>query len=162
MRFEKTKLSLIAAAAFAFVACSDQENTGMTPSVDAEGERPTAERQYAATDTEAETMPEEVDNTGRNVRDRDDATLTPVDQSNSERDIDLTQKIRQGITSNDDMSMQARNVKVISQDGVVTLRGPVETEQEKASIESLARTAGATRIDNQIEIDRELDRDQEE
>ena len=152
MRFEKTKLSLLAAATFAFVACSDQENWATTPSVDAEGQRPTAERSYAATDTEP--MPSDVTNTGRNVRDRDDAALTPGDQSNSDRDIDLTQKIRQGITSNDDMSMQARNVKVISQDGVVTLRGPVETEQEKASIESLARNAGATRIDNQIEIDR--------
>lgn len=160
MRFEKTKMSLLAAAAFAFVACSDQENRAATPSVDAEGERPTAERSYAATETEP--MPADVDNTGRNVRDRDDATLTPGDQSNSDRDIDLTQKIRQGITSNDDMSMQARNVKVISRDGVVTLRGPVKTEQEKASIESLARSAGATRIDNQIEIDRELDHDQKE
>lgn len=160
MRFEVTKLSLIAAATFAFVACSDQENTGTTPSVGAEGQRPTAEKRYAATDTDP--MPADVDNTGRNVRDRDDAALTPGDQSNSDLDIALTQKIRRGITSNDDMSMQARNVKVISQDGVVTLRGPVETEQEKASIESLARNAGATRIDNQIEIDRELDHDQEE
>ena len=160
MRFERMKLSLIAAAAFAFVACSDQENTGTTRSVDAEGQRPTAEGRYAAADTDA--MSADVDNTGRNVRDRDDAALTPGDQSNSDLDIDLTQKIRRGITSNDDMSMQARNVKVISQDGVVTLRGPVETEQEKASIESLARNAGATRIDNQIEIDRELDHDQEE
>lgn len=160
MRFEKMKLSLIAAAAFAFVACSDQKNMGATPSVDAEGPRSTAERRYAAPDTDP--MPADVANTGRNVRDRDDAALTPGDQSNSDLDIDLTRKIRQGITSNDDMSMQARNVKVISQDGVVTLRGPVATEQEKASIESLARNAGATRIDNQIEIDRELDHDQEE
>lgn len=160
MRFEKTKLSIIAAAAFTFVACSDQENAGRTPSVDAEGQRPTVEGRYAATDTEP--MPADVDNTGRNVRDRDDATLTAGDQSSSERDIDLTQKIRQGITSNDDMSMQARNVKVISQNGVVTLRGPVETEQEKTSIESLARSAGATRIENQIEIDRELDHDEKE
>lgn len=160
MRFTKTKLSIIAAGAFAFVACSDRENTAATPSVDAEGQRPTAERSYAATDTEP--MPADVDNTGRNVRDRDDAALTPGDQSNSDLDIDLTQKIRRGITSDDDMSMQARNVKVISRDGVVTLRGPVETEQEKASIEALARNAGANRIDNQIEVDRDRDHDQED
>jgi osmotically-inducible protein OsmY len=48
--------------------------------------------------------------------------------------------------------MQARNVKVISQNGVVTLRGPVETEAEKANIETLARNAGATQIDNQLEV----------
>lgn len=152
MRFEKTKLSLIAAAAFAFVACSDQENTGAAFSMD-EDQRPTAERRYAAADTAP--LPTDADNTGRNVRDRDDAAVTAGDQSNSDRDVDLTQKIRRGITSDDDMSMQARNVKVISQNGAVTLRGPVESEQEKASIESLARNAGATRIDNQIEIDRD-------
>lgn len=152
MRFEKTKLSLLAVAAFAIVACSDQENRSTTPSVDAEGQRPRAERNYAAAETER--MPADVYNTGRNVRDRDDSAVTPGDQSNSDRDIEITQKIRQGITSNDDMSMQARNVKVITRDGMVTLRGPVETEQEKASIESLARNAGATRVDNQIEVDR--------
>ena len=53
------------------------------------------------------------------------------------------------------MSVQAQNVKVIAQNGVVTLRGPVKTEQEKTTIEALAKSAGATRIDNQIEIDRD-------
>lgn len=60
------------------------------------------------------------------------------------------------------MSMQPRNVKVISRDGMVTLRAPFETEQEKASSESLARNAGAARVDNQIRIARSLDHDQEE
>ena len=87
------------------------------------------------------------------VRDRDERALTPLDQSNSATDVDLTQRIRKDITSDDAMSVQARNVKVITQDGVVTLRGPVETEAEKASIETLAKNAGATRIDNQLEID---------
>jgi hyperosmotically inducible protein len=150
MKSDKPKMWIVAAAAFVFVACSDQDNTARTPSVGADGQRPTAERIYAEAETER--MPGDVQNSGRNVRDRNDAAVTAGDQSNSERDIGLTQEIRQGITSNDDMSMQARNVKVISQDGVVTLRGPVETEQEKESIESLARNAGATRIDNQIEI----------
>lgn len=152
MRFEKTKILLLTAAAFAFVACSDQENRTTPPSVDAEGPRGTAERSYSGSDSEP--LAADRDNTGRNLRERDDFALTPDDQSNSARDIDLIQEIRQGISSNDDMSMKARNVKVISQDGVVTLRGPVETEQEKSSIERLARSAGATRIDNQIAIDR--------
>jgi osmotically-inducible protein OsmY len=111
-------------------------------------------RDFAARDTGA--MPaEEADNTGRNLRDRDENTVTPIDQSNTEQDVDLIQRIRSGITSIDSMSLQARNVKVISQDGVVTLRGPVESEREKASIEMLARNAGATRIDNQLEIDQD-------
>jgi osmotically-inducible protein OsmY len=160
MKLEKTRRAIAIAATFAFLACSDRESAEPTPGVDAEGPRATAERDYAAADPER--VPSEVDNTGRNVRDRDDATLTPADQSNSALDLELTKSIRQGITSNDEMSLQARNVKVISQDGVVTLRGPVETEEERASIEALARNAGATRIDNQLEIDRDIDSEQED
>jgi len=136
MRYKKTLNSLVAAATFAAVACSNDEN------------------RYAANDAR---MPVEADNTGKNVRDQGDRTLTPGDQSNRAPDVDLTQKIRQGITSDDAMSVQARNVKVITRDGVVTLRGPVETQGEKTSIELLAKNAGATRIDNQLEIDQEVD-----
>jgi hypothetical protein len=81
--------------------------------------------------------------------------LTAEDQSNSERDLSLTQTIRAGITSNGAMSLQARNVKVITREGVVTLIGPVETQEEKTTIEALARDAGAARIDSQLEIERD-------
>lgn len=145
MNLKRMQSSLILAATFAALACSDDGRDLGTH--DDEG------REYAARDTGA--MPAEVDNTGRNVRDRDERAVTPIDQSNTAQDVDLTQRIRSGITSIDSMSVQARNVKVITQDGVVTLRGPVESEQEKATIEMLARNAGATRIDNQIEIDRD-------
>jgi osmotically-inducible protein OsmY len=144
--------SLIVAATFAALACSDDGRDLGTH--DDEG------REFAARDSRA--MPAEVDNTGRNVRDRDGSTVTPTDQSNSDRDIDLTQRIRSGITSVEQMSAQARNVKVISRDGFVTLRGPVESEQEKATIELLAKNAGATQIDNQLEIDRDADSGQED
>jgi osmotically-inducible protein OsmY len=131
------------AATLSALACSDDGRDLGTH--DDEG------RDYAARDTGA--MPAEVDNTGRNLRDRDESAVTPTDQSNSEQDIDLTQRIRSGITSLDTMSVQARNVKVISRDGFVTLRGPVESAQEKATIELLAKNAGAAGIDNQLEID---------
>ena len=153
MRFKTTTMMAVAAATFAVVACSDRNDTNVAPAVSA-GSKTTAERNYAvAADTKP--VPVEPDNTGRNVRDQDDKTLTPGDQSNSAPDVELTRKIRKGITSDDTMSVQARNVKVITQGGVVTLRGPVETQQEKQSIETLAKNAGATRIDNQIEIDRD-------
>lgn len=145
MNLKRMQSSLILAATFAALACSDDGRDLGTHDDDG--------REYAARDTGA--MPAEVDNTGRNVRDRDERAVTPIDQSNTAQDVDLTQRIRSGITSIDSMSVQARNVKVITQDGVVTLRGPVESEQEKATIEMLARNAGATRIDNQIEIDRD-------
>jgi osmotically-inducible protein OsmY len=97
----------------------------------------------------------DADNTARNARDREGGTVTPLDQSNSAADVALTQRIRQGITSNDAMSVQAHNVKVVSQSGAVTLRGPVQSQSEKDAIESVARSAGASRIDNQLEIDRD-------
>jgi osmotically-inducible protein OsmY len=53
------------------------------------------------------------------------------------------------------MSTDAHNAKVIAQNGVVTLRGPVKTEEERTTIEALARNAGAARVDNQLEIDRD-------
>jgi hyperosmotically inducible periplasmic protein len=102
-----------------------------------------------------ESAAEAPDNTGVNVRDRDGVTLTPMDQGTSEADVERTRQIRSAITSTDGMSMQARNVKVITREGAVTLRGPVANAEERAAIEAIARQAGATRVDNQLEIDKE-------
>ena len=70
----------------------------------------------------AQTAP---DNTGRNVRDRSGATLTPGDQSESEADRTLTQQIRRAVVADDSLSTNAHNIKIITINGVVTLRGPV-------------------------------------
>lgn len=94
------------------------------------------------------------DNSGRNVRDRDDRTLTPIDQGGSESDRSITQRIRQAVVGDDDLSMNAKNVKIITVDGVVTLRGPVKSAGEKAKVASLsAKAAGVKRVDNQLEIE---------
>ena len=92
------------------------------------------------------------DNTGKNTRDRNDQTQTPTDQSNSPADIKITADIRKMVVSDDSLSMTAKNVKIITVDGVVTLRGPVETQKEKAAIESHAKHAGAKKITNELEI----------
>jgi hypothetical protein len=95
------------------------------------------------------------DNTARNKRDRNDATLTPPDQSNASGDIDLTAKIRRAVMDADGLSFTARNVKIITTDGQVTLRGPVKTAAEKSRIEEVARkAAGSTRIVSQLEIEK--------
>jgi osmotically-inducible protein OsmY len=92
------------------------------------------------------------DNTGRNVRDRDDRTLTAEDQSEKESDRDLTQKIRQAVVEDDSLSMSAHNIKIITVDGVVTLRGPVESAQERNAIAAKAvKIAGAGKVKNQLE-----------
>jgi osmotically-inducible protein OsmY len=92
-------------------------------------------------------------NATRNVRDRSDAALTPGDQGNNQSDLDLTRSIRRAINTNDQFSALAKNVKVITANGKVTLRGPVENQQEKQSVESAAKSAapGAT-IDNQLDV----------
>ena len=97
----------------------------------------------------------EADNTGKNVRDRGDDTLTATDQGGSEADRELTAKIRQAIVDDDALSVQAQNVKIITIDGAVTLRGPVKSAAEKSAVDAKARKiAGANRVTNQLEIDR--------
>jgi hyperosmotically inducible periplasmic protein len=95
----------------------------------------------------------EPDNSGRNVRDRNDQTKTAGDQSESEADRTITQNIRQAITADDSLSTNGKNVKIITTDGTVTLRGPVKSEKEKAEIEAKAKqVAGVKKVDNQLEI----------
>jgi hypothetical protein len=95
------------------------------------------------------------DDSGRNVRDRDGDTLTPMDQSSKESDLELTRKIREEVVDDDSLSLLAHNVKIISVDGVVTLRGPVESEAERERIASLAeKTAGSGKVRNHLEVAR--------
>ena len=93
------------------------------------------------------------DNTERNVRDRDDKTVLPTDQGGSAADRDVTAAIRKAIVDDDALSTNAQNVKIVTVAGVVTLRGPVETSEEKAAIAATAeKTNGVKRVDNQLEI----------
>jgi osmotically-inducible protein OsmY len=93
------------------------------------------------------------DNTKVNERDRNTAALTPGDQGENEVDRTITQKIRQGVMKNDALSMTAKNVKIITANSVVTLRGPVNNDKEKADIVAIAQgTDGVKRVDNQLEI----------
>ena len=95
------------------------------------------------------------DNTGKNVRDRDSVTKTPLDQSESEADRALTQKIRQSIVSDSALSTNAKNIKIVTINGVVTLRGPVASSQEKDAIaKKVSDIQGIVKVDNQLEITR--------
>ena len=97
----------------------------------------------------------DADNTGRNARDAEGNTLTPMDQGESEADRTITQQIRKAVVDNDSLSTNAKNVKIITNNGVVTLRGPVKSPEEKAAIASAAqKTGGVKRVDNQLEIER--------
>ena len=92
------------------------------------------------------------DNTEVNTRDRSDAAKTPIDQNENQKDIDITANIRKRVVDTK-MSVNAQNVKIITQDGKVTLRGPVKSADEKTQIEKLAHeVAGAANVDNQLEV----------
>lgn len=93
------------------------------------------------------------DNTRKNVRERDPGSLTPMDQAENEVDRTITQKIRQEVVKNDTLSMSAKNIKIITVNGVVTLRGPVKSDKERADIGALAtHLDGVKRVDNLLEI----------
>jgi hyperosmotically inducible protein len=95
----------------------------------------------------------EPDNTATNERDRSGETKTSGDQSNSSADLKTTQTIRQALMKDGELSTTAKNIKVITTNGQVTLRGPVKTAQEKAKIDQLAKSAaGGVQIDNQLDV----------
>jgi hyperosmotically inducible periplasmic protein len=95
---------------------------------------------------------ENADNTGKNVRDKDDQSVTATDQSNDPADLKMTADIRKMVVGDGSLSMMAKNVKIVTIGGSVTLRGPGETEKEKAAIEGHAKQAGAKKITNGLEI----------
>jgi osmotically-inducible protein OsmY len=93
------------------------------------------------------------DNTAKNERDRSGETPTSGDQSNNPEDIKITAAIRRAIVGENSLSMTAKNVKIITAEGKVTLRGPVKNDEEKAMIAKLAQSAaGEAKIDNQLEV----------
>lgn len=93
------------------------------------------------------------DNTKVNERDASSTALTPLDQQENRTDLTITQQIRQAVMADGSLSFTAKNVKIITQNGKVTLRGPVNTAQERSAIEAAARkVAGAASVDNQLEV----------
>lgn len=95
----------------------------------------------------------EPDNAKKNERDQANNAPTPMDQGNDERDLEITREIRRQVIAQPNFSINAQNVKIITQDGNVTLRGPVETVEEKATIERLARSqAGVNKFVSELEV----------
>ena len=93
------------------------------------------------------------DNTATNQRDRSGETKTSDDQSNTSADLQITQAIRRGLMKDDDLSNDAKNIKVITANGQVTLRGPVNTAEEKTKVEQITKSAaGSAQIVDQLDI----------
>ena len=105
---------------------------------------------WASPQTPAQTP---ADNTKVNQRDRNDSEATADKQKENSTDRQLTQQIRKALVKDKSLSTYAHNVKVISQNGMVTLKGPVKSEEEKQAIEAkAAQIAGADKVTNQLEV----------
>ena len=93
------------------------------------------------------------DNTKVNTRDKDQAEPTADQQKEAGSDRDITRQIRQAIVKDKSLSTYGRNVKVISQNGAVTLKGPVRSEDEKSAIEAkAAAVVGKEKVNNELEV----------
>lgn len=91
-------------------------------------------------------------NTAVNERDRSSTAKTPIDQNENEADIETTAAIRKRVVDTK-MSVDAQNVKIITQDGQVTLRGPVKSDTERKRIEEIAGSvAGVSKVNNELEV----------
>jgi hyperosmotically inducible protein len=93
------------------------------------------------------------DNTKVNKRDRAEGAVTADQQKENASDREIAQKIRRALMADNTLSTYAHNVKIVAQNGQVTLKGPVRTDDEKKSVEAKAtEVAGAGRVNNEITI----------
>jgi hyperosmotically inducible protein len=93
------------------------------------------------------------DNTEVNKRDRKTGAVTADQQKENQGDRELTANIRKVLMDNKEMSTYAHNVKIVSVNGMVTLKGPVRSEDEKKAVEAKAtEIAGAGKVKNMISV----------
>jgi len=91
------------------------------------------------------------DNTKVNKRDRKQSEPTADNAKNRTSDRELMRQIRRDVVADKTLSAYSHNVKIIAQQGKVTLKGVVHTEDEKKAIEDLARKhAGDSNVTNDI------------
>ena len=93
------------------------------------------------------------DNSKVNTRDREAGAVTADQQKNDLSDRQATQKIRQSLMRDKALSMYAHNVKIVTQNGQVTLKGPVRSQAEKETVEAKAlEVVGTGHVINDISI----------
>jgi hyperosmotically inducible periplasmic protein len=110
---------------------------------------PTLLRAQDQSASPAQTAP---DNSARN---KDHANTPTADQqSASKSDRDITRDIRQAIVADKSLSTYAHNVKIITQNGAVTLKGPVNSDEEKQTVASKAAevVGGPDKVTNQLTV----------
>jgi osmotically-inducible protein OsmY len=109
----------------------------------------------SAQTVDSATRHEAADNTKANASDRNTDAKTPLDQSNDQDAIEVTAGIRRAVLEDSSLSTSAHNVKIVTNGNIVTLRGPVESADEKKRVESLAvKAATGKQVRNELSIAR--------
>ena len=137
----KTKLFALSILSFGSLALAGQP-AQTSASTRADGGTP-----------KADSSRESADNSAINKRDNGSTEPTADQQKNAHSDVDLTAKIRRSIVGDESLSTNAHNVKIIAQNGLVTLKGPVQSEAEKSTIEQKASSiAGQSNVKSEIDV----------
>lgn len=109
-----------------------------------------------AQSADSQTKPDNTkpDNTAVNKRDRNPGEATAQDQKTNATDRTLAANIRRAVVADKSLSTYAHNVKIISQDGVVTLKGPVRSDAEVKTIVSKATelVGSSDKVVNQLSV----------
>lgn len=93
------------------------------------------------------------DNTKMNKRDRSKDRMTADQQKNNKSDREITREIRRAVVKDKSLSTYAHNVKIITVNGAVTLKGPVRSDEEKSTVEAKAKeVAGDGKVTNELEV----------
>jgi hyperosmotically inducible periplasmic protein len=93
------------------------------------------------------------DNTKVNERDKDKSQPTADQQKDNRSDREITQQIRQSVMKDKSLSTYAHNVKIIAQNGMVTLKGPVRSDDEKRTVETkAAEVVGQDKVTSELEV----------
>jgi osmotically-inducible protein OsmY len=87
-----------------------------------------------------------------NQRDRDHAATTADQQSNEKTDREITQQVRKALINDKSLSSYAHNVKIVTQNGVVTVKGPVRSEEEKNAIEAKAAEISGKDVKSELSV----------
>jgi hyperosmotically inducible protein len=148
----KTTAKLIAwAIALGFTSgafAASHSSTAMPPSASA----PMASTTPMAPVAKGHMSPD-ADNTEMNERDKSGATKTPQDQTDKVPDRKLLAAVRRAVVDDKSLSTKAHNIKIMVKSGAVTLRGPVDSSDETAKVEAIAKgVRGVMKVDNQLDV----------
>jgi hypothetical protein len=144
-------LAVIAALAFVATACG-----GHNSRADQETTSARVERHDDRVDHDRDEVRDvqRVDHDDGVRDDGDHMAVTAADQGNGEADLSITRQIRQAVVADDRLSLSAKNITIVTREGVVTLRGEVDTTAEHAVLQEITnRVPGVRRLDDQVVVD---------